>query len=93
MSACEKCWRDAHRDPQSSVTEEYMRLLDTRRIRQIEVRFWFGDQDPVHDEPREAACVWQPTLEETLAGAMELIRRHYVGVCGCQSEEEPDPHG
>lgn len=30
MSACEKCWRDAHRGPQFSVAEEYARLLAER---------------------------------------------------------------
>lgn len=30
MSACERCWRDAHRGPQFSVAEEYERLLDER---------------------------------------------------------------
>lgn len=31
MSACEKCWRDAHRGPEFSVAEEYERLMDERR--------------------------------------------------------------
>jgi hypothetical protein len=30
MSACEKCWSDAHRGPQFSVAEEYRRLMDER---------------------------------------------------------------
>lgn len=30
MSACEKCWRDAHRDPYLSVPDEYRRLLSER---------------------------------------------------------------
>jgi hypothetical protein len=30
MSACEKCWSDAHRGPQFSVAEEYWRLLGER---------------------------------------------------------------
>ena len=31
MSACEKCWRDAHADPYAeSVTSEYHRLLADR---------------------------------------------------------------
>ena len=31
MSACERCWRDAHRDPYAdSVAEAYSRLLDER---------------------------------------------------------------
>jgi len=31
MSACEKCWSDAHRGPQVSVADEYRRLLEERR--------------------------------------------------------------
>lgn len=30
MSACEKCWSDAHRGPQFSVAEEYARLVVER---------------------------------------------------------------
>lgn len=30
MSACEKCWRDAHRGPQFSVAEEYAELIAKR---------------------------------------------------------------
>jgi len=30
MSACEKCWHDAHRGPQFSVAEEYARLISER---------------------------------------------------------------
>ncbi len=31
MSSCEKCWRDAHRGDQFSVSEEYVKLMDERR--------------------------------------------------------------
>lgn len=31
MSACEKCWRDAHRGPQFDVADEYRRLIEERR--------------------------------------------------------------
>lgn len=31
MSACEKCWREAHRGEQFSVADEYARLIDERR--------------------------------------------------------------
>lgn len=30
MPTCEKCWSDAHRGPQFSVSEEYQRLIDER---------------------------------------------------------------
>lgn len=30
MSACEKCWRDAHRGEQFSVADEYHRLMKER---------------------------------------------------------------
>lgn len=33
MSACEKCWSDAHGDPYKSVAEEYERLIEERRDR------------------------------------------------------------
>jgi len=31
MSACEKCWSDAHKEPQFSVAEEYARLIEERK--------------------------------------------------------------
>lgn len=31
MSACEKCWRDAHRGEHFSVADEYARLIRERR--------------------------------------------------------------
>jgi hypothetical protein len=31
MSACQKCWSDAHRGDQYSVAEEYSRILESRR--------------------------------------------------------------
>ena len=31
MSACEKCWSDAHRGPYFSVAEEYSRLMEERK--------------------------------------------------------------
>lgn len=31
MSACEKCWRDAHRGPDYSVADEYARLMNERK--------------------------------------------------------------
>jgi len=30
MSACERCWRDAHRDPYLDGVDEYRRLIATR---------------------------------------------------------------
>jgi len=27
MSACEKCWRDAHKGPETCVAYEYLRLI------------------------------------------------------------------
>ncbi len=32
VSSCEKCWSDAHRGPDFSVSEEYGRLMDERRL-------------------------------------------------------------
>jgi len=31
MSACEKCWRDAHMGPYVSVADEYARLIEERK--------------------------------------------------------------
>lgn len=31
MSACEKCWRDAHTGPEADVAAEYSRLIAERR--------------------------------------------------------------
>ena len=33
MASCEKCWRDANRDPYGNVADEYDRLLHERAAR------------------------------------------------------------
>lgn len=71
MSACEKCWRDAHRGPQFSVAEEYARLMEERR------------DHPCTPEQQAGPDADQCPL----CGRMTLHQYTREPMCGCESPD------
>jgi hypothetical protein len=71
MSACEKCWHDAHVNPFASVADEYERLMNERR------------EHPCTPEEQAGPDATQcPTC-----GRMTLHQHTREPMCGCAGSQ------
>lgn len=83
MSACEKCWSDAHSRDQFNVAEEYSKLIDERRDHPCTPEEQAGPdagrcgqcgRKTIHQFTREPMCGCQP--------------EHVIGFGGEEIDEE-----